>query len=60
MVEGEIDRKNWVLLHGRAKEIARDVWDLVKDFGLIHKGDEGEIIQELMVGVKGEKDPRNS
>jgi len=25
MVEGEIDRKNWVLLHGRAKEIARDV-----------------------------------
>ena len=52
LVEGEIERKSWILLHGEAKEIAKDVWDLGKYFGLIHKGEEGEIIQELMDGVK--------
>lgn len=48
----EVDRNNWVLLHGGAKEIARDVWDLGKEFGLVHRGEEGEIVQELMVGVE--------
>jgi hypothetical protein len=43
----EMERKNWKILHGSAKEIAKDVWDLGKDFGLMHKGEEGEILQEL-------------
>jgi hypothetical protein len=42
-----MERKNWKILHGSAKEIAKDVWDLGKDFGLMHKGEEGEILQEL-------------
>ncbi|CAJ2667474.1 unnamed protein product [Trifolium pratense] len=52
LTENEVDRKNWVLLHGEAKEVAKDVWDLGKDYGLLHKGEEGEIIQELVLGVK--------
>ncbi|XP_058787158.1 uncharacterized protein LOC131661586 isoform X1 [Vicia villosa] len=52
LTENESDRKMWVLLHGDAKEVAKDVWDLGKDYGLLHKGEEGEIIQELVSGVK--------
>jgi hypothetical protein len=29
------------------------VWDIGKDFGLVHKGEEGEILQELITEVKG-------
>lgn len=35
--------------------MAKDVLDLGKEFGLFHKGEEGEIIEELEVGVKGGK-----
>ncbi|KAK2409350.1 hypothetical protein QL285_044780 [Trifolium repens] len=52
LMESETEKNNWILLHGDAKEIARDVWDLGKDYGLIHKGEEGEIIQELIKGPK--------
>jgi hypothetical protein len=51
--ENETEKKNWALIHGDAKEIARDVWDIGKDFGLVHKGEEGEILQELITEVKG-------
>jgi hypothetical protein len=51
--ENEADKRNWVLLHGEAREVARDVWDLGKEFGLIHRGEEGEIFQELTEGMKG-------
>jgi hypothetical protein len=53
LMENDSERNSWLLLHGEAREIARDVWDLGKDFGLMHKGEEGEILQELVVGVKG-------
>ncbi|MCH80824.1 hypothetical protein A2U01_0001598 [Trifolium medium] len=53
LFENEADRNNWVILHGEAKEVARNVWDLGRDYGLIHKGEEGEILQELTIGVKG-------
>jgi hypothetical protein len=52
LTENDIERNNWRLLHGDAKEVARDVWDLGKEFGLIHKGEEGEILQELTKGTK--------
>jgi hypothetical protein len=51
--ENKIERKNWTLVHDEAKEVARDVWDLGKDFGLMHRGgEEGEILQELALGAK--------
>ncbi|WJX63961.1 hypothetical protein P8452_48790 [Trifolium repens] len=52
LTENDIERNNWRLLHGDAKEVARDVWDLGKEFGLVHKGEEGEILQELTKGTK--------
>lgn len=29
------------------------MWDLEKEYGQVHKGEEGEILQELIVGIKG-------
>ncbi|XP_058759957.1 uncharacterized protein LOC131633263 [Vicia villosa] len=52
LIGDEADRDNWRLIHGDAREIAKDVWDLGKDFGLIHKGEEGELVQELISGVR--------
>ncbi|MCH79669.1 transcription factor PIF1-like [Trifolium medium] len=53
VTENETEKRNWVLVHGEAKEVARDVWDIGKDFGLVHKGEEGEILQELITEVQG-------
>lgn len=33
--------------------IAKDAWDLGKDFVLMHIGEEGEIIGEFITGMKG-------
>jgi len=49
MVEGEIDRKKLGFVTWRSK---RNCQRCMR-FGIIHKGEQGEIIQELMVGVIG-------
>lgn len=43
------------MLHGYAIEVAKDVWDSGKAAGLIHRGKEGEIVQELAIVVKGQE-----
>ncbi|XP_058741211.1 uncharacterized protein LOC131613570 [Vicia villosa] len=50
LIGDEADIDNWRLIHGDAREIAKDVWNLGKDIGLIHKGEEGELVQELVAG----------
>lgn len=49
----ELERNSFVILHGNVVEVAKDVWDLGKEIGLIHKEMEGELVQELVVEVKG-------
>lgn len=44
LVESGTEKNNWVLLHGDSIEVAKDVWDLGKFFGLIHRGEEEEIV----------------
>lgn len=46
-------RNSWAMLHGNVVEVAKGVWDLGKEIGLVHRGEEGEIVQELAVRVKG-------
>lgn len=60
IIGDEFDRVNWRLIHGEAKEIAQYVWDLGKGFGIIHKGEEGEIVQKLDVGVSRGHGSNNS
>lgn len=41
------------MLHKGAKEVAKDIWDLGKEYGIVHRGKEGEILQEMEVWLKG-------
>lgn len=51
MVGSELERSSWVMLHRNVVEVAKDVWDFGKQIGLIYKGEEGEIVQELALRV---------
>lgn len=51
----ESDRRNWVLRHGDAKEVAKEIGEPGKDYSIIHKGEEGEILHELIVKLKGKE-----
>lgn len=48
-----MEKKSWILLHEDTVEVAKDIWDLEKDFRLIVKGEKGDIVQKLVVGLEG-------
>jgi hypothetical protein len=43
------------LLHGGVREIAQGVWDFGKEIGTIIEGEEGEIVQQLVINEDRDK-----
>jgi hypothetical protein len=47
--DSNISWRNWVIKHGDAREVAQGVWDFGKEVGLVKNGEEGEVLQELLI-----------